>query len=458
MVQKTPADLITQIDSLITDNDNQEITASRVRTVETDAVDSALFRGENTLTDGNIPVVGADGQTMSDSFLSQDSEGDDAGIKCSGQFSVGQPEAGKEAVFGGGDSYPVLGAWHFDEANLTNQTITSAIDVTDILQSDSGSTTGLFGGTSSGKCILVCSDVAPYGGVKVKVNTAGVVEPANVEANYLSSLNTWTTAPFMASDSDSLEQYANLLAARSDSSEQWRFAFNPLDLPVSWEELTMTINSVEYTGYFARFCITSAITTDPIIEQIKLHTNRFEVNSNGRTEYFGVARYEKTISVINSTNADKNPSNENISIASGITEIRTDNEFNDNASDGFILSGVVPEGLDTSIPIQVIVDWYANTTSVGNVELELETVNVGEAFVYDGSAAKVSQTPVVTPIDNQQYELQRSTFLVDASGSLPQDRIYGSLFRDATIGNADDTLAGSIVVTNYQVLGYFWKP
>ena len=42
--------------------------------------------------------------------------------------------------------------------------------------------------------------------------------------------------------------------------------------------------------YWTRFRIESAVTTAPIFEQFKLHTNRSEINSDGWIEYFGKAR------------------------------------------------------------------------------------------------------------------------------------------------------------------------
>lgn len=427
--------------------------------VKTSTLKADLVRRDGTLTAGNVPKVATGGSTLEDSFITQIDSGDDKGIAIvGGQLSVGAPGDGQEVVVGEGDSYPIVGAWHCEVSNTTNQVVTDAVDVTEILQSDELSTTGLFGGPGTGRYILVYSD-SPFGGVKVKVDTAGTVEPANIIGEYLSSLNTWTTSKYMVADSSTLEQYGNVIAANDDSSEQWRYGFNPLgNIPVDWDELTFTINSIEYTGYFARFRITSDITLDPVIQQIKMHTNRYEINANGRTEYFGIARYVRTIPVIKSANAEKNPPNENIEIAIGITEIRTDNEFSGTANDGLILRGVLPEGFDTSIPIQLVVDWYPKTVGAGDVELELELANVGDDFVFDGTAAVIASTPVVTSVDNNQYEKQRSIFLVDASNGLPGDTIYGSLFRDATAANTDDTYAGNIVITNYQVLGYFWKP
>jgi len=397
--------------------------------------------------------------------------GDDKGLIFTEQISVGSPDAPKESVLGEGDSYgvgkedttpdgtPKVGsAWHCDTANTTNMVITSATDVTSELSSDSESTTGLFGGATAGKYILVGSDYK-FGGVKAKIDTAGTIEPDNVIGEYLQASNTWVTASFMATDSNyPYTQFGNTLSASSSKSEQWRFGFNPLSLPVTWAKVNLTINGVVYNKYWARFRVTSNITLDAVMQQIKLHTNRFEVNSDGSTEYFGKSRYAKDIEIEKHTNTTKNPANENITIASGITELRTDNELNNGASDGFILSGKIPEGMDTSIPVQLEVEWYPKGSGSGDVEIQLETVGATLGFVYDGSAVANASTPSVTTVSNDDEVLHRSVFLVDNSKGLPGDKIYGSVFRNATSGNANDTFDGNIVITGYRVIGYFWRP
>ncbi len=398
-------------------------------------------------------------------------DGDDKGLICTEQWSVGKPGDGKESVFGEGDSYgvgkedttpdgtPVAGsAWHCDISNTTGLTITSATDVTVVMASDSESTAPLFNGVGAGKYILVGSEYK-FGGSKMKIDTVGVIEPDNVVGEYLATSAGWVNAPFMATDSDyPYTQHGNKLGTCASCSEQWRFGFNPLDVPVTWDKVTLNINGVDYTKYWARFRVTSDITTDPIMQQIKLHTNRFEINGDGNTEYFGRARYPKTIAVEKKTNALKNPANENITIAVGITEVRADNEFQNGASDGLILSGLIPEGMDTSIPAQIVVDWYVKGAGAGDVELEFEAVSISKGAILDGSLVPSAAAPAVTSINNQDEELQQSTFLVPVSSAIPGDKFYGSLFRDASGGNPDDTFSGNIVIAGYTVVGYFWKP
>lgn len=412
------------------------------------------------------------GEGTATPFLEVTHDGDDTGIVCTEQWSVGKPGAGRESVFGEGDSYgvglenttpdgtPVAGsAWHFDYANLSGLTITGATDITTTLASDSGSTTGLFGGTAAGSAILVGSDYT-FGGVKAKIDTLGVVDAGDVVAEYLASTSGWVQASFMVTDANfPYEQKGNQIATCSSCSEQWRFGFNPLiGLPVAWDKVTLNINGTDYTKYWAVFRVTDTITTDPIMEQVKLHTNRYEINDDGNTEYFGRGRYPKDILVTKETNNDKNPSNEDLDIAPGITEDRQDNEFQNNTQDGFILRGTLTEGVDTSIPVQVIIDWMPLTNGSGDVELELEAVKTGVGFVYDGTATPVASTPVITSVNGQEHETIRSTFLVNVSTALPGDTFHGSVFRNATTGNADDTYQANIAVIGWRVVGYFWKP
>lgn len=392
-------------------------------------------------------------------FIDVTETGDDKGLVVTEQFSVGsRGGAGRESVFGEGDSYPVPLAYHCTLSNTTGMTITSAVDISTILQSDASSSVGLFNGTTTGNYILVGSDYR-FGGVKAKIDTLGSVEPNNVIAEFLEETDVWTRAYYMVTDSNyPYTQKGNVLSSCSSCSEQWRFGFDPLNLPIPWVQATMTINGAPVTKYWARFRVSATITTDPLIEQLKLHTNRFEVNADGFTEYFGRSRYSKAINVIIEANTQKNPPNENVQISSGITILRTDNELANSANDGVVITGLFPEGIDTSIPILLYVDWYPKSTGAGDVELELELVVATEDFVYDGTATSIPAQPVITTVDNELYNRKTSIFYVIVQEALPGDTVYGSLHRDARSTNLDDTFASNIVITGVYVIGHFWKP
>lgn len=391
-------------------------------------------------------------------FIEVTGSGDDTGLICTEQWAVGKPGAGKESVFGEGDSYPVQAAYHCDIANTTGMTITGAIDITSILASDTGSTTGLFNGTAPGKYIVIGSDYR-FSGVKVKVDTNGTIEPGNVIAEYLEGIDTWTRSYFMATYADyPYTQLGDKLATCSSCSEQWLFGFNPLSLPVPWEKVTLTINGTPIEKYWARFRITDTITLDPVIEQIKHHTNNFQIESDGFTWYSGRSRYSKSIDIDVMGNADKTPTNTSIKIADGITVYREKNTFNNSSNDGIIIEGTIPEGIDTSIPVTLYVDWYPKDDSAGDVELEFDLVVAGDTFTYDGLNTIRELTPVITTVSGNAEEKQTSIFQAITETGIPGDTVYASLHRDATPANTTDTYAGSVVITRVRLVGYFWRP
>lgn len=389
--------------------------------------------------------------------------GDDAGVCIKGgQLEVGTPDDPKESVFGGGDSYPVPVAFHCDTANTSGLTITGAIDVTTILESDNGSTTGLFGGVSIGSYILVGSDY-PFAGGKVKVDTAGIFEPEDIVAEYLfNSSPTWINTFFMSTLSGfPYTSYANDLSGLDGTSFQWRFGFDPDNLPTPWNQVTLNINGINYTKYWGRFRVVSTLSQDIVVEQIKLHTNRFEINDDGTTEYFGRARYKKTLvfgmeSI--TRNSLKSPSNQTVEYGADLTAGYQYNRFANNAEDGFAIIQNITEGMDTSIPLEITVSFYVDGTQTGDVELRAEVFQVSDGFVYDGNNIPETYSAInqiTTPSD-----LIRTTskFNVSVNKLSPPDAIIVNIFRDATVSNPNDTIQQAIVVTNVALAGYFWRP
>jgi hypothetical protein len=384
--------------------------------------------------------------------------GDDAGNSFSKQLSVGEPNAGAEMAIGEGDSYPVSMAWHVDTTGFSGLTVTGATDVTSILQSDNSSTTGLFNSNASGKCLLVMSDVGRYGGVKVKLDTAGTVEPASVIAEYLANNSpTWAQSLYMATDAEfPYDQKGNVLASCSSCSEQWRFTFDPDNVPPTWDIVTLNINGTDYTGRFARFCTVAPITLDPIVEQIKLHTNRWECNADGNTEYFGRARYPRDLRITKYTNADKNPANENISVGAGVTLVATDNEFTSGANDGNIYTFTIPIGLDTSIPIFVEKRFYPMGAGAGDIKYDCHVYKIREGDILDGTIPSSSDLSNIISVNNQSGELLKTVFKFFVADLVPGDSVVLDIHRDGP--NVADTFASSIADVSGRAVAHFWRP
>lgn len=393
-------------------------------------------------------------------FLDPISEGDDKGITCTnGQFTVGSKDDPRETVLGGGDSTPIDTAYHCDTVNTSGTTIISATDVTDILESDSGSSTGFFGGSASGKYLLI-GEEHTFGGAKLKWDTVGAIEPDNVVVEYLKDSSTWVQAPFMVTNSDfDYSQYADRM--NTNDVEQLFVGFDPDEVPTIWNKTTLNINGVNINKYWARFRIVTDITSDSTIEQIKTHSNSFEIEADGHTSYRGRSRRPKTLlSGLTNTvqNTSANPANENVEYGSGVTAGRTDNEFANGAVDGFLLVQNIEKGLDTSIPLELSVSWYPKGTGVGDVNFHLDLFDVSDDFIYDGAAVPRSIENSITTIPANSNEKRITTkikFMVNKLDT--NSAVVMHLHRDATSGNPLDTLANNVIITNVRLTGYFWK-
>lgn len=389
-------------------------------------------------------------------------EGDDKGVALTGgQFSVGDRYNGKESCFGEGDSYPVPQAYHCTSADTTGLTIVNAVDVTQTLKTDEGSATGLFGGITAGDYLLVKSDI-PYAGIKNKYTVLEDVEPTSIVAEYLfDDTPTWTVAPFMATNADKpYDSTAHHIA--QNTKEHIRFGFNPLDRQdLIWEEATLNINGLDETGYWGRFRILTDIVADPQVEQIKLHTSRTEINKEGTFEFFGEARYRKTVqsglgAIIPNSLAD--PADQSVQYGANFSAKFKDNRFADGARDGFGLVQSIEAGTDTSIPMILTVSYYVDGTATGDIDFSVEVFQVADGFVYDGNNIPSTYTDIETVITPSDQIRRTATLLIDQNDLVPgETAVLVSIYRDASGGNPNDTLGEDVVITNTSLVSYFWK-
>ena len=396
--------------------------------------------GEN----GNVRV------TINDS-------GDDRAVRINGgELHVGTPADPRESCFGEGDSYPVSIAYHCEEANTSGLTITGAADITEILQSDTSSTTGLFGGTTTGKYILVGSDY-PYLGVKVKMTDGGDVNPVNARLESWISSGVYNAVQYMATDANfPYTQRANNIG--QSLNEQWRFGYDPT-VPSSWAPVTLNINGVDVTKYWGRFVVDGGITQDPVVEQIKLHSNRMEINSTGVHEFFGLARPARELHSgleIATANALVDPADESVMYGTGTTAKYKDNEFAQNADDGFVIVQGVDEGLDTSISLRLGLSYYVKGTSTGDIVFDVDVYQVGDGFVYDGSATPDSYSITDTVVSNSNQIRRSASILINTEKVSPSEALVISIRRNA-VTNPSDTLGANVVLTYANTSGWFWR-
>jgi hypothetical protein len=419
--------------------------------------DENNWKDENANEVKTVVNLHADKLDLIDEFVQITETGDDRGVNIPAQLSV------DDEIISGKDSYPVPIAFHFDHANMVGNVITSAVNITTILQSDNSSSVGLFNGIVAGKCILVGSPDAKdtYEGVKVKYNTLGTVEGDNILAEFRENdINEWVPAPFMATNSSypHMETGDNISV---NDSEQIFFGFDPLTRmdPSTWESTILNINGVDLNFRWALFRITADITLDPIIEQVKLHTDRIEI------ERYGIFKFGKARSILPLfsgvsniiKNKLKDPDSEAVFYTPDSQADYKENEFANLKEDGFVAVIGRKYGLDTSIPIIVNLSYYVKGAATGDIDLKIQGSQVVDGYVYDGSEP-YSESQIIETVPTPSDLVRRTVSFKVAINKLQSNSgIVLNIYRDALVGNTVDTLAGNIVITHIDIYGYSWK-
>jgi len=214
--------------------------------------------------------------------------GGDEGVNILGELHVGTPRKPAESVFGEGDSY-TGGMLVYTYDGTTSATENVSVSA----RSSSNSTFGFVNTDvdSSIYCAstIICdgdlNDYIPHYGIKANI-LSGHDGTGNVIAEYYTSGGTWEEIKTMSTDSGgSYYPHAGQLF-ENIGSQQVRY--NNL---VKFDGLGKT-DPVGYGTdlYWIRFRIETQTDIAPIFEQFKLHSSRFEINSDGWIEYFGRAR------------------------------------------------------------------------------------------------------------------------------------------------------------------------
>jgi hypothetical protein len=154
---------------------------------------------------------------------------------------------------------------------------------------------------------------------------------------------------------------------------------------------------VEY--YWVRFRINSTVTTSPVIDQIKIHSNRTEINSDGWIEYFGKARPIDTLpwdaGLLEAAAAS--PSNQDLFLSDNLDVGRVENLFANGATDRIGFLSPLPLSIDTSSPIKFSWSVKTDDATAGDIDWVIRW-----GYVTDGGAIYSSQAAAPTTGPNEQ--------------------------------------------------------
>lgn len=277
------------------------------------------------------------------------------------ELSVGTAGLGKQSTFGGGDSYQNgLLVYTYNGSTYTN--------VSADAKTGTG-TTFTFPGTTTGNSILVSSTFPifegtthQFSGIKHRCLTAAVLGAGEIVAEYWDG-NAWVEFSHMsqAGSTDNHIKYGKNIFTRIND-EQVYFNNNIL---TDWvRNDPMSLGTVYY---WIRFKIASNITTAPIFDSFKIHTDRTQIQEDGFISYFGRARRLKQLSNdIRFVGSINSPNNQDVFLSDNLSVGKNENEFfssgslsnNDQAGAVFRL----PEDTDTSTPITLNIKYLSSDT------------------------------------------------------------------------------------------------
>ena len=310
-----------------------------------------------------------------------ENEGDE-GLNIKGELHVGSPESPSESVFGAGDSY-TRGMLVYTYNNNTS----TYTDVSVEARSASGSTF-TFTSTNENDAIYVASDLINNGdylihlGIKSSTETAANVGSGSIVAEYWDG-NVWSETTTMSTDSG--EPYysnSNELFAHS-GSHQIRFDNNLSS--TAWQK-----NDPPSTGtnrYWLRYRIVDGITTAPVFQQYKLHTNRAELNADGYMEYFADARPVESLpwDLALIRPAGSSPGNQDLYLSKNIVIGREYNLMGDDDKVGFMRT--LPQSCDTSTPILFKFSCVPSSTDTINWKIYWGYTKANDNIYFDSSSA-----------------------------------------------------------------------
>ena len=360
------------------------------------------------------------------------------------ELHVGSPGFPRESAFGGGDSY-VNGmlVYTYDDG------LTSYTDWTTEASSPDGSTVPMGSDVDDALYLgsrvpISASDYHRFFGIKFLTTVAAVLGSGDMVAEYWDG-SAWTAFNTMTCQS-SVPYYRQDGAKFTAAAGSYQMTFDPR-IDSDWARNDPPSLGTNY--YWIRFRITTAtITTPPTFEQIKLHTDRTELNSDGYREMFGKARAYVGIPVFWNSFQDVGGAltDQDLWRSTNCKAGFINNNFN---SDGDSVGAAfpLPRWVDTSAPlkVEVIVVSSAGTGTPTTDDLTMiawlnssvdgDTISTTDPTSTTGEVSdSVTKTMTAGEQTTFEFELDISDKGTEGAG-VPAELLWLNIEADARPGN-----------------------
>jgi len=441
--------------------------ASQVNGVAVDIEDSTTWDILTQVATATVRLSGLNAKTDKFSFFpgsdilieQTDDKAGDKGVRVIGELSVGLPEFPSEAVFGEGDSYTRgMKVYTFMTGTLAYTDVTvSASTVND------GLTMG-FPSQSINNMIYVASTLQYDGsyvkhyGVKVSIPSVSMRTGSSgrLASEYWNGTSWKPMAVMVTRGSGDYQPFAQQLYNITGSYQvryDWRVNndWTPND-PVGYGA----------DLYWTRYRVTAPISRSFQLDQIKLHSNRYEINADGFPEYFGRGRPWGTLpwDVGLLKPGAASPADQDVYLSDTLDVGHTENLFANNATDRIGFVSYLPQDLDTSCPVQLQWSVIGSTTAPADVigwvvrwgyskDGDLVYPDAGTAPTYAVNGSQQSQSLNVLPPSTSN---KQKSYRVDLDVKNMVSRRGSGSFGDtlwATLGRpSGDAYGGDVALIN----------
>lgn len=416
---------------------------------------SSIVANGVTISNSNMDLVASSGYTGATEILSSkistdkfnvyswdnirlnfyDNKDGDQALRAYSELSVGAPEIGRETILGEGDSY-TRGMLVYT-SGAGEETL---VDVS-VQSRDLNISTTQFPGITADNSIYISSDLYNkegrffFHGIKCLTDTLANYGTGDIITEIWNGTS-WTEITTMSTRAHT-DYAASGLLKFMFYEEQIRF--NARDVNTVWQRNDIIGDGID--RYWVRFRITSDISYSPVFNQIKLHSSKSEISSNGFMEFFGNARPVGTIpwDISMAQPASDSPGRQDVFVSDTLNVGRDENEFNARVTDRTGFAVFTPLDMDTSTPLKLIWSWCTNGNDVGNTIrwiIRLGTTQDGDN-VYQTIAQAPSTGPneTETIVDTEQlyneYIQQTAHAHIDISSVVPgRDILWIILERD----------------------------
>lgn len=414
-------------------------------------------------------IIRAAGSIINGNYFSETPG--DTGMRIEGELSVGNIFNPTESVFGAGDSYTTGMRCFHGTATGPGDDGSGFVDITSDLLLPDGNTVNAFPALTTNSTLYIFSEHAAFPGIKITVTTASTTTTPIGVVEYWDG-STWVSTTIMSTQSN--PPYLPLANNRFNSAGSFQYRVN-----IENGMAIKTLNSV--TGYWMRFRLNAPLVGMPVLDQIKLHSNRMEINRDGFVELFGEAQLENVYPYdINIAKpANQSPFNQDYFVDDNLSVGMTENNFEAAGTDKLGILFNLPSNTDTSRGLKFYLKYFVSDATAGNFELQIRAARwvpfvddsgpLSDVFTSTAGAPAnapglISNTiytvPIVAATNNKllSYEFEvdiSSLILRRLSGSNTGDSLMFSISRLGS--TAGDTFAGSVYFISLTPVYISWS-